>query len=481
MAREADERPTALTMTEPSTRSPDPGSDVTSVAIAALWAAYLLALPFQRVWVLPWLGVKLQPPDVVFLGLVTASAVMWVRGRVHWRFALADAAAAAWLAANLLALAWSSQPRGRDGLVETLGAAYLASLYVALRLTATPRLLDRFGEWFGYSAAAAAALGIAGSLASNAGLPNRLATVALTPIPYLGHAARAQALTAGPQMLASILVMAVPLFVASRMRQGWRRRDGALVLLLVLGLGATVSKTAMGLAAALSVMWALAEPTPQRQQSRRSGLRVRMAGAIWLAVALVFALGSHVMVLREAAVQSMSETQLVGGSPFASFRWRDEAWVAMPTTYLFNKQASLEAIRRSWPAGVGPAGQPAFAAGLQREGRYPRTIWIMTAHSTYLRPVAELGAAGLAALLLILVGGGVTINRLLAGSARPRWEAAAYAGVGAAFLIEAISTDLLNCRHYWFLLAVMAARLVAVTRREGDAGGRPTSSFGCSK
>ncbi len=113
-------------MTGPSTRSPD--SDVASVVVATLWAGYLLVLPFQRVWVLPWLGVKLQPPDVVFLGLATASAAMWVRGSVHWRFAFADAAAAAWLAANLLALAWSSQPRGRDGLVETLGAAYLVSL-----------------------------------------------------------------------------------------------------------------------------------------------------------------------------------------------------------------------------------------------------------------------------------------------------------------------------------------------------------------
>ena len=433
--------------------------EVAAVAVATLWAGYLLVLPFQRVWVLPWLGFKLQPPEVVFLGLATASAAMWIRGRVRWRFAFADAAAAAWLVANLLALAWSSDPHGRDGLLETLGAAQLVCLYVAVRVTATPQLLDRFGEWFGYSAAAAAAIGIAGSVASYAGLPNRLATVALTPVPYLGHAARAQAFTAGPQMLASILLMAVPLFVAARMKQGWRRRDRALVLLLVLGLGATVSKTGMCLAAALSVMWASAEPTRQGQQSRRSRARVWVAVSIWLIVTFVFSLGSHVMVLREAAVPSMSTAQLIGGSPLASFRWRDEAWVVMPTTYLFNKQASLQAIGRSWPVGVGPAGQPAFTSGLQREGRFPRTIWLITPHSTYLGTVATLGAAGLAALLLILVVGIMTIKRLLADSTRPRWEAAAYAGVGAAFLIEAISTDLLNCRHYWFLLAVMAARL----------------------
>ena len=358
----------------------------------------------------------------------------------------------------------AARPRGAH---PNAGAAYLVGLYVAVRVTATPQLLDRFGEWFAYSAAVAAALGIAGSLASEAGLPNRLATVALMPVPYLGHAARAQAFTAGPQMLASILLMAIPLFVAGRMRRGWRRHDRAMILLLVLGLGATVSKTAMCLAAALSVMWASAEQTRQGQPSRRSRARLWVAAATWLTVTVVFALGSHVLMLREATAPSMSMAQLVGGSPLASFRWRDETWVVMPTTYFFNKQASLQAIRRAWPAGVGPAGQSAFTSGLQREGRFPSTIWFTTPHSTYLGTVAELGAAGLTALVLILAAGRMTITRLLAEPGRLRWEAAAYAGAGAAFLIEAISTDLLNCRHYWFLLAVMGARL---TDRQGQGG-----------
>jgi hypothetical protein len=452
-------------MTGVASRSRD--SDNASGTVATLWAAYLLVLPFQRVWVLPWLGPKLQPPEVVFLGLVTASAAMWMRGRVRWRFGVTDGAAVAWLAATLLAFAWSREPRSRDGLIEALGAAYLVSLYFTVRVTATPQLLDRFGDWCGYSAAVASLLGIAGSLASYAGHANPLATVTVTPIPYLGHAARAQAFTTGPQMLASIILMAIPLFIAGRMNRGWRRRDRALVLLLALGLGATVSKTGICVAAALSVMWACAGRRPEHS-SRGSHARVWAAVAISSIVTCVFVLGSHVMVLREDAVPRMSTAQLVGGSPLASFRWRDEAWVVMPTTYLFNKQASLQAIERSWPVGVGPAGQPAFTVGLQHEGRFPQSIWLITPHSTYAGTAAELGAAGVAALLLILVGGGLTINRLLADAARPRWEAAAYAGAGAAFLIEAISTDLLNCRHYWLLFAVMAARMDS--RSAGVAG-----------
>jgi hypothetical protein len=184
-----------------------------------------------------------------------------------------------------------------------------------------------------------------------------------------------------------------------------------------------------------------------------------VAVATSLIVTAVFTLGSHLMVLRDAAVPTMSTAQLVGGSSVASFRWRGVAWVVMPTTYYFNNKASVEAIEHAWPAGVGPGGQPAFTLRLQREGRFPSTIWIITPHSTYLGAVAELGAAGLAALLLILIAAGGAIRSLLASPMDLRWEAAAYAGTGAAFLIEAISTDLLNCRHYWLLFAVMAARL----------------------
>ncbi|MDO8835562.1 MAG: hypothetical protein Q7V01_08190, partial [Vicinamibacterales bacterium] len=251
--------------------------------------------------------------------------------------------------------------------------------------------------------------------------------------------------------------VAIPLFVASRTRQGWRLRDRALAALLVLGLGATVSKTGLCLAAALAVMCASA--TPAGHHAARRPRPWVWAAAVWVCVTVGFTLGSHVMALREAQVPAMTAAQLVGGSPLVSCRWRGEAWVVMPTTYLFNKEASLQAIGRSWPAGVGPAGQPAFTAGLQGDRRFPATISLTTPHSTYLGAVAQLGAAGLAALLLIIVAGVRTIRRWLAEVPDRRWDAAAYAGIGAAFLIEAISTDLLNGRHYWFLFAVLAARL----------------------
>jgi hypothetical protein len=424
----------------------------------ALWAGYIFLLPVHRLWSLPWLGTKLQPPELVFVGLAATSAVLWWQQRIRWRFAMADLAVAAWVVAHVVALFLSRGPHGKDAVIETIGAAYLAALYASIRMTATPDLLDRFGEWFGWSAAIAAALGIAGSVASWTAHGTPLATGATTPIPYLGQSPRAQAFTAGPQMLASILLMAVPLFVSARMERGWRRRDVACMVLLVLGLAATVSKTALCLVAALTVMWVSADRASGRTPPARHRGRVWMAAGVFLGVAAVFTIGSHVMVTRQDAVRTLSIAQLVAGQPLASFQWNHESWVLMPTTYTLNNHASLAAIARSWPVGVGPAGQPAFTTGLQSAGQFPWYVFLKTPHSTYLGTVAELGAAGAVALALLLGTAGSTIRRLLAGPVSGQWAAAAYAGVGAGFLIEASSTDLLNCRHYWLLLAVIVAQ-----------------------
>lgn len=446
-----------------------------SVYVAVVWAAYLFLLPVHRVWSLPWFGTKLQPPELVLLVLAAAAAVQWWRGRVVWRPAAGDAAAAAWLMANLIAvLAMDGHLRFTDAraLTEALGAVSLVGLYVAVRLTATSGLLERAGEWIGLAAAVAAALGLVGVVLAWCGVPTRLATVVMTLVPYVQNAPRAQAFTAGPQMLASILLLAGPLFVGNRLSRGWRRRDTVVILLIALGLMATLSKSVLAAVAAAAVMWASGRSI--RADGRRSGdhRRAWLAAGVCAAVVVVYTAGSHLMLVRDADVDRWRVGQVVAGQPVAAFSWFGDTWLVMPTTYLYNKQASLRAIEAAWPAGIGPGQQPAFTARLQRDGLIPGSMWMTTPHSTYLGTVAELGAAGLAALVLLLLAGSLGIRRLRRSTSVPRWEAAAYAGAGAAFFIEAISTDLLNCRHYWWFFAIIAARQASGSRLQAPGGVR---------
>lgn len=440
-----------------------------------LWLAYLVVLPFHRVWTLPWLGTKLQPPELVLVALAATAAVLWMRGTVTWRPVATDAAAAAWLVA-CVASTVTAQGTLRfadpQALAEVMGGVSLVGLYAAVRLTATPGLAGRFGSWFGVSAAIAAVLGIVGVMLAWSGVQTQLATAVMTLVPYLRNAPRAQAFTAGPQMLASILLLGVPLFVASRLDRGWRPRDIAVLALLLAGLLTTMSKTALCVVPALAVMWAVGpsrHPAPAGVGARR---RRVLATAVWAAAALVFVAGSHLMLVRDAEVARWRAGQVVAGESVASFEWRDERWHVVQTTYVYNKRASLLAIGESWPRGIGPAQQPIFTARLQGEGHLPNSMRppFTTPHSTYLGPPAELGAPGLVALVLLLVTAAAAIRRLVGASGLPGWEAAAYAGAGSAFLIEAISTDLMNCRHYWWLLAIVAARAASLPQRVRTSG-----------
>jgi len=426
---------------------------------AVLWTAYLVVLPFHRMWSLPWFGTKLQPPELILIALAGTAAVRWLRGQARWIPAPGDATAVLWLVAcvaGVITLDGHLRFSDPKALAEALGGVSLVGLYAAVRLTADDDLLATYPRRFATAAAVAAALGLVGAGLAWWGVPTRLATTVMTLVPYLQFAPRAQAFTAGPQMLASLLLLAVPLFIASRGERGWRRTDRILLALLVAGLTATLSKTALCLAPALAVMVAV----------RSTRGRALAAAAVWLATTAVFVGGSHLMVVRSSESAVWRIGQVVAGEPLGTFAWRGTSWDVMPTTYVQNKRASLMAIRASWPRGIGPAQQPAFTAGRQHDGLLPATMVppYTTPHSTYLGTVAEYGALGLAGLAALLITAWMAVRRMIDDSAVPRAVAGAFAGAAAAFVIEAVSTDLMNCRHYWFLFAVMTSVAAARAR-----------------
>jgi hypothetical protein len=423
--------------------------------ITWLWAAYLLLLPWHRVWHLPRLGTALQPPEIAFLALAALAVGSGRRGPMG-RFGLTDAGAMAWAFATGLALVWSGHWSSVSER-ETVGTLYLVSVYALVRFTATPARVDRFAEWFGYSAAIAALSGVIGSLSATAGVPTRLALSSATPVAYLGQFARAQALTAGPQMLASILLLAIPLYLGARLDRRWRRIDTAILLVLIAGLAATLSKSALALPAVLAVVWAC-RPT----RAARADRRMRVAASMLTAgAALALSIGTMFMVVRASAVPFVTAAQFAAGAPVRQFNWRADPWVLMRTTYYFNHLASARAIEETFPVGVGPRSQPAFSAALAAKGRYPTSIWadgLTAPHSTYLGVPAELGLAGVAAFLLLMAGVAAGIRRFRTQPLVRSWAFAAYAGASVGFCLEALSTDLMNCRHYWWLAAIVASR-----------------------
>ena len=334
-----------------------------------------------------------------------------------------------------------------------VGAFYLLFLYAVVRLTATAHRVDRFLDWYPTSVAIAALLGLLGVAAAAFGTQTPL-TTPMAALPYVGKAARAQALTPGPQMLANLLLAAIPLAIARAQTRGWSPGRRALMCLLVLGLLVTFSKTVLCVVVALAIMSAVLD------RHRRFATLVAVAAAtLFLAV-------THVVVTKAVKVPALEASQVIAGTPWMSFSWAGDRWVVAPTTYVANKAASLHAIRNSWPIGLGPAQQASYAAALRGSGHYPASIRyarFMEPHSTYLGTVAELGVAGAVAGLL-LIGAGISTMRVWVRRQPSDWMAAAVCGIFAGVLLEASATDLMNCRHYWWLLAIVAARTCAPIR-----------------
>jgi hypothetical protein len=431
-----------------------PRDQVGDRLVTALWLACLLLLPWHRVWSLERLGTAVQPPELAFVVLLGLAFVGWPDRQIR-RIALADAAVMAWAFATVISFVWSGN-RSRPARFETVGTVYLVALYIVVRVTATPARVARFAQWFGYSAAIAASAGVIGTLVAAAGGATRLALMPATPVAYVGRAARAQALTAGPHMLASVVLLAIPLYIGVRLDRGWRRLDTAVLAILIAGLAATFSKTALSLPAVLAVM-RVCRPGQARADGRARIVAAGLTGA----AALALSIGTMFMVVRASAVPFTNAVQFTAGEPVRQFAWRSESWALMRTTYCFNHLASVRAIEETFPIGVGPKGQPAFTATLVRDGRYPSSIWaegLRVPHSTYLGVPAEIGLAGVVAFLALMSGAAAGIRRLLRQPQARTWELAAYAGAGVGFCLEALSADVMNCRHYWWLLAIIASR-----------------------
>ncbi|HET7291180.1 MAG TPA: hypothetical protein VFM88_02020, partial [Vicinamibacteria bacterium] len=215
--------------------------------------------------------------------------------------------------------------------------------------------------------------------------------------------------------------------------------------LLLVALAATFSRSWFALGAGWLIARALLE-------------RPRRVWRLGLSAALVLA---YVAVSHVGLVWSEKDRRAlrlhVGGPPLACLGSDGGAPCVYATVYRFTKAASLEAIARTWPWGVGPGRQPEFEAQLKTEGLYPGDMPAYRPHSSYTGVPAEYGAAGLVGLVVFGAGVVVTTRSLLRRGGEERVFAARAAGALAMIAIEALTTDVMHFRHLFWLVAVVGA------------------------
>lgn len=406
----------------------------------------MLALPFHAV---PGIG-SFQPSELFALPLLCLGLARLVSRGAPPGSAV-DLGVLAWLLAVATASLISLARLGRlDALVaRELGiACYLGALYLAVRAVSRELELERVAAAFVVSGALAAGLGLLGSVGNELGLQTALAFPAGTSYPYLGAASRARAFTATPNMLADLAGLALLLLVAGAARLPARARTAAAVV-GALGFTATLSKTALALPAAALIARRLGRPPGTTRRARVPAL------AAWLACAVAYAASAHFVLVRGEAERARLEAGVfVSGPPFARWDLGGERWSVHATNYFFNKRASLTAIERSWPYGIGPGRQPVLAETLRREGLYPAHQWAGSPHSSYTGALAEMGLAGGLGLGAFVAALLIGTRRALRGPARP--VAAAAAGFLAMLAIEALATDVMHFRQLAWVAALVA-------------------------
>jgi len=412
-----------------------------------LLGAYVLALNALEVLDLPWVGSKVQVPELVFL-LLLVGVVVWgewrrveegVRGG-NWKTPLVG-----WLGAVFLSAAVAGTLKGW---LEFVGVVYLGCVFLLFKSA-----LERGGPegrvWlvrvFGWAGLLGAGLGLTGWVLSMAGWDTPLAWSAQTWFPYLGHVARAQGLTGNPNMLHSLLAGPFLLLLARRWSGNGARWEGAALGLIGLGLLLCLSRATVLLLAV--VFWL----GMHLRGWNRGLVRLSIGGLV-----LVFLFFSHVLVGKRGQL-NWAELRANAYTLDRPFLTRGD-WQFVATNYLVNKRSALLAGWRHFPFGVGPGGHNAFVQKLKAEGLYPGYFTAYDPHCTYTGTWGELGLLGLLALGWLGWALWRKSRSLLRRKDAPEgWLALGLTACLLLAALEALTTDIMNFRHYWVLAALLAA------------------------
>jgi len=252
-------------------------------------------------------------------------------------------------------------------------------------------------------------------------------------------------------MLASILMLGI-LIIFPLIKERTRRtpKDITIFCVLVLGFLLTISKSIFCLFIGLISVWYLQLRKPTNRQKRLI-FTIAFAGITFL-----YFFGTHFMLIDKEKNLNQLKIEYSAGPPIAETK----SFYLVPSQYFKLKKISLKASKQSFPWGLGPGKFNQFAHDYNINSKYPLHVSFPDPHSTYLGTLSELGLFG----LLVLGGLIITVMNCCMKIMRHKgsYHSIGFVGIIACFIaisVEAISTDIMNFRHYWVILA-LASMLV---------------------
>ena len=424
---------------------------------------YVITIPFNRGLVLPFVGEKLQLPELVFLFLSVASAPYFFkllttlnksRSRTGLKTNNSQLIAQGLLIYFLAVVASAIFHPTRAAFLDVAGLIYLLTLYAIInvffifqesdntRLNYTiPVLATRFTV---LSLFILSSIGLLGFLLLIFGIHTSL--VAYYPnYPFFGNVYRVRAFTQEPVMMASILSVFILIVLAGYNLEDFTKKEKQFLrLTLALGflaLALTLTKSAViTFAAAFSIF-----------SIRHTSLK-KFTPFIWIFSIVALLFFTHFVIVKKENFDSNQSYHGLVDAPSLSL----SDYYLVETDYGSLKEAAFITGKRFWLTGIGSGNFVDYVPTLKKEGLYPTKFQDYDPISTYFGAFAELGIFGLCALLFFYLQVYRTLRQLKTQNPNDVWIASLMSIFGF-MACESFVTDTMNFRHYWWILACVAA------------------------
>ena len=417
---------------------------------------YIIAFPFHRaVWKLPFFKEKIQPAEFSLAILALYFFYLLFSRRIKYWFSPFDIPAILWLLANII----SNALVGFNDhlLLETVKVLAVVLIYFLFRLLMNDSFLDKLTDIFLFSALITSLLAISGSWLSFFGIQT-VWVAEMQTYPYIGKIGRAMAFTSTPNMLGSILMVALLLkFTQLYKRKAVKKSEIVILSLCFLAFFIAISKTILCFLFGFMALIFLFS------KKRTILFKTFICGSMAF-LSLVYLIGSHFVFTFELSPRVLDNMKQ--GHITRSVH-NIGPLIAIETSYLTIKSSCLQMVKISWPWGIGTRNFKLQVPQLKEAGLYNKETMAFDPHCTPLGAITELGLLG--GIVLLLFFGQIARGLMKVGREMKYPFHALSLGLTAIFcalILESWVTDIMNFRHYWLLLAILAYMVHQVEKPE---------------
>lgn len=416
-------------------------------AVHVWLALYLVACGFQSILVLPFVGDKIQIPEMIFVvllmvilrqqGLEFLQKVKRFKDQTSlWILPLL------WLFIHIGSLIFN---QSLEGWLECIGVFYLLMVFITLLLLLSSMdFSNRIEFWFncqlslGWLMSITALIGYVFSWLFSSNLTAQV----FFGYPYFGDVLRLQGFTTTPAMYVSIITVPIAtcLWYHRQMKGGNGLVWSALFFTAVATLSFSKSMIFIGW---VWLVWII------HPFNRKTLLIWFLAFALFL-IHLFF---THFLwVSNETLLHSD-----FSNSPYSSDEviWKGEHHSLLGSGYYSFKQTAWKIFRNHPWVGIGPGQYNKAVDQLKAAGQYPLHLASYDPHCSFLGALATLGLAGGILFCLIWF---LFLRKIQFAVNQSKLKIRNYLFLlTSIILFESVSMDVMNFRHYWIFAAFAIA------------------------